>query len=414
MVLAAALVLAAPVAAVDIRATSGEWRPVEIVVEPFGGGGFSEVIADDLSRSGDFRATMRNNSSFGRTGDSDYAAVRAAGGEYLLSGRVTKNNDGGGSVIFELADAVTGEGLGSYNLDFQEGALRLAAHSVGNWVVEKIARKAGVFHTKVAYILRREDGVNELKVADYDGHNAQTVLTSKNRLISPAWTPDGNELLYVSFERRKPVIYRQSLLTGQRSVVANFKGSNSAPAVSPDGRAVAAALTLHGGVQQIYLLAENRRTRMRESRGIDTEPDFSPDGARILLTSDEAGSPQIYEHNIRDGGTRRLTYGSRYAVNARYSADGALMVYVRRGGDGRNNLALMDIESGAEVGLTGGGGADSPSFAPNDTMVLFVDENRPNRLYTVSVNGKLQLRADVAERGTVIDPVWGPLSSDWF
>ncbi len=386
---------------------------MEIFVEPFGSGGFAEIVAADLNRSGDFRATMREKSSFGRTGEKDYAAVRARGGEYLLSGRVTERGEGGGVVTFRLADAVTNEKLGAYNLNFSADARRLAAHSVGNWIVEKVAKKAGVFHTKAAYILRRGDGVNELKIADYDGHNAQVVLTTQNRLISPAWSPDGNALLYVSFERRKPVVYWQSLLTGQRRVVANFKGSNSAPAMSPDGRTVAAALTVHGGVQQVYLLTENARRRLRESGGIDTEPDFSPDGGRLLLTSDEAGTPQIYEFDLEESKARRLTYGAPYAASARYSGDGAAMTYIVRDGAGQH-IALMDLASGASALLTGAGSADSPSFSANDAMVMFVDENRANRLHTVSVNGKIRGNSDIAERGTVIDPVWGPLSSDWF
>ena len=220
--LLAVLVLSPPVMAADIRATSGEWRPIEIIVEPFGDDGFADIIAADLNRSGDFRATIRDASSFGQTGDEDFAAVRALGGEYLLVGQVrpTENKDKAKGkelkVFFQLADAITGEMLEDAPLIilFDPGNRRLAAHSIGNWIVKKIARKVGVFHTKVAYVLRRSDGMNELKIADYDGHNAQTILTSQTRLISPAWTPDGNALLYVSFEHRKPVIYWQSLLDG--------------------------------------------------------------------------------------------------------------------------------------------------------------------------------------------------------
>ena len=420
--LLAVLVLSPPVMAADIRATSGEWRPIEIIVEPFGDDGFADIIAADLNRSGDFRATIRDASSFGQTGDEDFAAVRALGGEYLLVGQVrpTENKDKAKGkelkVFFQLADAITGEMLEDAPLIilFDPGNRRLAAHSIGNWIVKKIARKVGVFHTKVAYVLRRSDGMNELKIADYDGHSAQTILTSQTRLISPAWTPDGNALLYVSFEHRKPVIYWQSLLDGSRRVIANFKGSNSAPAMSPNGRTIAAALTLHGGDQQIYLLEENRRRRVRESGGINTEPDFSPNGRKLLLTSDEGGSPQIYEMALQTGKARRLTFGTNYAVNARYSTDGALMVYVRRGEDRQNNIALMDIASGTEAWLTDVGGADSPSFSANDTMILFADENRPNRLYIVSVNGRVLTGANITERGAIADPAWGPLSSDWF
>ncbi len=419
MVLPVAVVPPVSVRAADIRATSGEWRPIEIVVEPFGDGGFADIIADDLNRSGDFRAANRRTASFGKTNDADYAAVRAQGGEYLLVGQVRQNANGESTAAFQLADAITGAMLDDapLNITFDSGARRLAAHSIGNWIVQKLSGKAGVFHTKVAYILHGAAGgkkVYKLQIADYDGHNAQTVLTSRARLISPAWSPDGNALLYVSFEHRKPVIYWQSLLDGSRRVIANFKGSNSAPAMSPNGRTIAAALTLHGGDQQIYLLDDNRRRRARQSAGINTEPDFSPDGGKLLMTSDEGGTPQIYQLELASGKARRLTFGTRYAVNARYSKDGALMAYVRRDDNRRNNISLMDIGGGAEVWLTDGGGADSPSFAANDTMIMFANENRPNRLHIVSINGKVLSGAGVAEKGAVADPEWSPISSDWF
>ena len=422
LVVVAALVFAPPpsvVLAADIRATSGEWRPIEIVVEPFGEEGFADIIAADLNRSGDFRAVKRRASSFGQTDDEDYAAVRGSGGEYLLTGQVQQDDNGERAAVFRLADAITGEMLDDapLRINFAAGSNRLAAHSIGNWIVQKLSRKEGVFHTKVVYILRAREGgkfVYKLQIADYDGHNAQTVLTSDKRLISPTWTPDGNALLYVSFEHRKPVIYWQSLLDGSRRVIANFKGSNSAPAMSPNGQTIAAALTLHEGDQQIYLLDENRRRRTRQSRGINTEPHFSPDGGKLLMTSDEGGTPQIYEMDITSGKARRLTFGTRYAVNARYSKDGALMAYVRRDDERRNNISLMDIASGAEVWMTESGGADSPSFAANDTMIMFADENRPNRLHIVSINGKVLSAADSAGRGAITDPEWSPISSDWF
>ena len=255
--------------------------------------------------------------------------------------------------------------------------------------------------------------MNELKVADYDGYNDQTILSSKNNIISPSWSSDGNTLLYVSFERRKPVVYRQSLLTGERQVVANFKGSNSAPAMSPDGRRIAIAATFHGGIQQIYIISENTRERLRESEGVDTEPSFSPDGNRIVFTSDAGGSPQIYEQNMETGDVRRLSFGSRYNTEPSYSSNGRQVVFLRKDDNGYN-ISLMDVDSGKIDVLTAIGLADSPSLSPNDAMALFKDEKRANNLFTVSVNGKVMLPLDIREKGTIINPVWGPLSSDWF
>ncbi|MDM5146884.1 Tol-Pal system protein TolB [Candidatus Persebacteraceae bacterium Df01] len=419
--LVALFVLSSPARALDLRLTSGDWRPINIFVEKFAGEEtlagqpLSGVIHDDLSHTGLFRSYSRTVSSYGGVDTARLVDVRNRGGEYLLTGQVRK--DGAAELLFfELHDALTEKSLGAFSINFDAQTQRTAAHQVGNWVFESITRKPGIFHTKVAYVRRAADGSNALRVADYDGHNAQTILTSDNNIISPTWTPDGNELLYVSFERRKPVVYRQSLLNGERRVVANFRGSNSAPAMSPDGRRIAAALTEHGGLQQIYLLGGNSKQQMRpelESGIINTEPTFSPDGKRIAFTSDEGGSPQIYEYSLDSGLTRRLTFGGREAVSPDYDSAGARMVYVQRQ-KGANNIALLDLSSGNTVVLTDIQQAAAPTFSPNDVMVLFNDEKKRGSLSIVSVNGKVLSGWGVKETGKIINPVWGPIKSKWY
>lgn len=412
-----------PAAPLVVDVTSGDWRPINIFVELFLGENRlpgeaqvpSDIIAADLSASGQFRVHKDNRNSKNAIDEKRLAEIREQGGEYLLTGAVALGDDGAGGeakLEFALYDALTGDAIGSYVVSFSPDNQRLAAHNVSNWIYEEIVGKPGVFHTKVVYVLRRGNE-NELKIADYDGYNRQTILTSQTQLISPAWSPDGNEVLYVSFERNKPLVYRQSLLTGKRTIVANFKGSNSAPAMSPDGRRIAAALTEHGGAQQIYLIDDNSKTRLRVSGGIDTEPVFSPDGGRLAFTSDEHGSPQIYEHSFDTGESRRLTFGSRYNASPNYSSAGDSIVFVRRE-NGGDNIAVMDLPGGDIAILTENGRADSPSFSPNDDMIIFRDEKNKNNLATLSINGKVIMFWEEAENGEIINPSWSPLKSDWF
>ena len=412
-----------PAQAVEISLSSSNWRPIKIMVERFSGednlleSDFSNIVANDLSRSGVFLAKSGVVSSHALTGKQRieyFDDVRSRGIEYLLTGVVSSDSGDKNKVTFVLWDVITDKKLGAFRFNgFTSDVQRAVAHKISNFIYEKTAGQPGVFNTKIAYVLRHEDGVNELKIADYDGYNAQTILSSNDNIISPAWSADGDTLLYVSFERNKPIVYRQSLLTGERSVVANFKGSNSAPAMSPDNHRIAVAATFHGGIQQIYLLSENTRERLRESNGADTEPHFSPDGERLLFTSDESGAPQIYEQVLATGEVRRMSFGSRYNVEPSYTSNGKQIIFLRKDENGYN-IALKDIDSNAMDVLTAMRLASSPSLSPNDAIVLFKDENKDNNLFTVSVNGKVMLPLENQEKGKIINPVWGPLSSDWF
>lgn len=415
------VLVTAPARALDIQLISGDWQPINIHVELFPGeeklqGQMpSDIISNDLSVSGHFFVRKEEQNTYGNISPERLNTVRQRGGEYLLTGQV-QNNGSDHTLLFSLHDALTGDSIGSYSVGFGSDNKRLVAHNVSNWIYEEIIGKPGVFHTKVAYVLRRPDGSNQLKVADYDGYNRLAILSSDDNIISPAWSHDGNELLYVSFEQNKPVIYSQSLLTGRREIVANFKGSNSAPAMAPDNRTIAAALTEHGGLQQIYLLADERKSRLREIDDpniINTEPAFSPDGKRIAYTSDEKGSPQIYEYNLDSKENERLTYGSSYNVSPDYASDGKVLALIRRDGNG-DNVALLDIRSKATSALTKIRLADSPSFSPNDDIIAFIDETNKKYLATVSINGKVTMFWQDGEEGNIVDPAWSPIKSNWF
>ena len=204
----------------------------------------------------------------------------------------------------------------------------------------------------------------ELQVADADGFGSQTVLASNEPIISPSWAPDGNRIAYVSFERKKPIVYIQSLVTGQRTVAANFKGSNSAPAWSPDGRRLAVVLSKDGN-SQIYLVNTDGSNvvRLTNTSTIDTEPNFSPDGQHVIFTSDRGGSPQIYRVSVSGGTPERLTFDGTYNVSPRYAPDGKSFAFIQRSG-GRFNVATQDFGNRQMTSLTDGSVDESPRLHP--------------------------------------------------
>jgi len=287
--------------------------------------------------------------------------------------------------------------------------LRLTAHRIADIIYEKMTGDAGVFATRITYVVKRGTRF-ELHVADADGHNPQTVLASNEPVISPSWAPDGTRLAYVSFENRKPVVYVQSLTTGQRRAVANFSGSNSAPAWSPDGRRLAVVLTKDGGSQMNLINADGNGAPLRiaASSGIDTEPNFAPDGQSIIFTSNRGGSPQVYRVPVAGGQAQRLTFEGNYNVTPRHSPDGKSFTFIQRN-NGRFNVAVQDFASRQVQLLTDGGVDESPSFAPNGRLILYASRVKGRGiLAAVSSDGRVRQRFSEGS-GDVREPAWGPL-----
>jgi TolB protein len=299
------------------------------------------------------------------------AVWRQRNADSLLAGSITRLADGRFDIRFRLWDAVRGQDLGGQGYAVVAADLRLAAHRIADFVYEKLTGEKGVFSTRLAYV-SRAGSRHTLWVADADGENAQAALASPEPIISPAWSPTGTQLAYVSFESRKPVVYIHELANGRRRLLANFRGSNSAPAWSPDGRSIALTLSRDGG-SQLYLMdaSGGEARRMTQSSGIDTEPVFSPDGRQIYFVSDRGGAPQVYRMPAGGGAAERVTFSGGYNISPTLSPDGQKLAYVTRQG-GAFKLQVMDLASGGAVtSLTDTTADESPSFAPNGRLLVY-------------------------------------------
>jgi len=383
-----------------------------IAVAPFRGDEQSPqkmaaIIHADLERSGQFRLIDAAGGAMDEASRPDMSVWRQRSADALTTGSVTRLADGRFDVRFRLWDVVRGQDLGGQSYVVPAGDLRLAAHRIADFIYEKLTGEKGVFSTRIAYVTKAGQRYT-LWVADADGESAQSALGSPEPIISPAWSPTGGQLAYVSFESRKPVIYVHDVASGRRRLLANFRGSNSAPAWSPDGRSIAVTLSRDGG-SQLYVMdaSGGEPRRLTQSSSIDTEPVFSPDGRTIYFVSDRGGAPQIYRMPASGGQAERVTFAGNYNISPAISPDGRWLAYISRV-SGAFKLQVMELASGNVTALTDSSADESPSFAPNGRLIVYATQQQGREaLMTTTLDGKIKARL-AGQGGDIREPAWGP------
>ncbi len=413
-------------AELEIDITRGVSDPVPIAVVPFaqasapnGALDVAAVVEHDLAGSGRFkglpRAAMPARPQ--HAADVNVSAWRAAHADYVVVGSVSAGANRSAVLRFDLVNALTGQRLlAGESITVPQQSLRKGAHRIADRIFETITGVRGAFDTRIAYIA--VEGVPprqtyQLIVADADGENAAIAARGTQPIMSPAWSPDGQWLAYVSFERGVSAVNVQRVRTGELRQVSARAGVNGAPTFSPDGKRLALTLSGSSGNLDIYILdlATQKLVRITDDPAIDTEPAWSPDGQTLYFTSDRGGGPQIYAVAASAGArARRISFGVNYAARPRVSPDGKrLALVVQEGSDFR--IATLDIASGTITTLSSGRLDESPSFAPNGAMLIYAGhDGEQGVLATVSVDGQVTARLKSHE-GEVREPVWGPFTN---
>jgi TolB protein len=401
-------------AAMEIQVFGGAVNKIAVAMVPFQTApgqpmpALTQIAGDDLNRSGQIKLIDASGTQQPvEPAQVNYSTWRGRGAEAMVIGQVTALPGGRFEVRFRLLDVVKQTQLAGFSYNISPAQWRATAHQIADIVYEKLTGTPGAFSSRIAYV-QKQGTRYELKVADADGQNPRTVVRSKEPLISPMFSPDGDRLVYVSFEDKKPVVYVQSLQDGSRRKTAAFKGSNSAPAWAPDGKRLAVVLT-RDEASQIYLINVDGSglSRLTQGGNLDTEPVFSPDGQTLYFASDRGGSPQIYRMAVSGGEPKRVTFGGNYNVSPTISPDGRYLAYIGRE-DGRFHVVLQELATGQTRVLTDTASDESPSFAPNGQAVLYATvQNERGILGTVSLDGKT--RARLSESGVdAREPAWGP------
>ena len=407
-------------AVLTIEITKGVDVGIPIAIVPFSWSGapvagesMTEVIEADLTRSGRFDSIpqadfLQQPHNAKQVRFKDWRLIKT---DYLVVGSIRQTGATTYNVKFQLMDVFRGNTLTGYQYNIQSTKLRNVAHLISDIIYEKLTGEKGAFNTKIAYVTVEKTKKGRrflLQVADSDGFDPQTILDSNQPLMSAAWSPDARKLAYVSFEKKRSMIYIQRLSDGKREKVASFKGINSAPAFSPDGTKLAFVSSKDGNTE-IYVLDLRTRAikRLTNNHGIDTEPSWLPNGRGLVFTSGRSGQPQIYRMNADGSGVQRLTYSGKYNARPSVSADGKLMVMISRG-NGRFHVAVMNLRSKKITRLTDTMLDESPSFAPNGRMVLYATEQgNKGVLAAVSSDGRVRQTLRFLQ-GDVREPAWSP------
>lgn len=419
MLLLGSLLLASGAARAQLRIdiTSGVSDPVPLALIPIVGLSttIAGIAAADLTRTGRFRvlATDALPAQPNSSGGLQQALWRQAGADYVVLGRDASATVGLAADI-EIVNMLTNQRLtAGAGQRVTATTPRRLAHLIADLVYEKVLGVRGAFATRLAYVSvdgRPPSRRYQLIVADADGAEPRVVLDSREPIMSPAWSPDGEWLAYVSFEGRVSGVYVQRLRTGERRRVSARVGINGAPAWSPDGKRLALTLSGSGGNPDIYLLdlTTQKLSRLTNDPGIDTEADWSADGKQIYFTSDRGGGPQIYRITLGSGAApQRVTFTGRYNARPSLAPDGKSLAMVTLD-TGGYRIAIQDLASGAARLLSRGPNDESPSFAPNSAALIFAGRERGTGTLTVISTDGLASQRLHADQGEVREPVWGP------
>lgn len=408
------LMISTASAQLHLEITKAPDKAPQIAIVPFSNDQtIFPIVANDLNRSGRFTSSSNGLPEQPNAPNQlNIPAWQNSKIPYVVLGQVKQLDASNYQIQYYLFDVDKQQWLLSEMLTVPQGRLRQAAHMISDTIYKALTGIQGDFSGRIAYVLRNAatpDQRYTLQIADTDGEQPRTVLSSPDPILSPTWSPDGKKLAYVSFETQRPAIYLQDLSTGQRQLLTSFRGLNGAPSFSPDGQKMLFTASMDGNPEVYQMdLSSKQLQRMTRDSAIDTEARYAPDGKSFIFTSDRGGTPQLYRYNLNDNSTKRITFNGAFNARGTLSADGKKIALVHRPSGSNYKIALMDLNSGVFNILTPTSLDESPSFSPNGQMVVYATrEGKRGLLSVMSIDGRFRMNLP-SEQGEVREPAWAP------
>jgi TolB protein len=422
-IFAVAITVTVPARAeVVIDITKGTVEPLPIAITDFLSGDqlgaqISGVIAADLERSGLF-APIDKGAFIEKISNPDAAPRfddwKVINAQALVTGRVTKQGDGRLKAEFRLWDTFASQQLEGQQFFTSPDSWRRVAHIIADAIYERLTGEKGYFDTRVVFVDEsgtKEKRIKRLGIMDQDGANVRYLTNGKDLVLTPRFSPNRQEITYMSYEGGKPQIYLLQLETGQRELVGNFPGMTIAPRFSPDGQKVVMSLLQEDGSANVYAMDLRSRTttRLTSTSAIDTGASYSPDGSQVVFESDRGGRPQIYKMGADGSNPQRISFGDGSYSTPVWSPRGDLISFTKQSG-GQFSIGVMKIDGSGERILTSGYHDEGPTWAPNGRVLMFFrmppGSNSPH-LMTVDLTGR-NIR-QIQTPNLASDPAWSPL-----
>lgn len=372
------------------------------------------IIRTDLERSGEFRPLRPDQmpglaSTAAEVLPGPWAQTET---QWIVVGRVQREGERAMKVRFEILRAAGLTRVVDETFTVDLARWRDAAHFISDRIYQTVTGQRGIFSTRLLYVNEYQRGGRKryrLAISDVDGARQTTLLDSQEPIMSPTWSPDARHVAYVSFEQRRPIIFKQNLATRERVRLAEFPGLNGAPAWSPNGQQLALTLSRDGNPELYVMdLATRALRRLTQHPAIDTEPRWHPNGQSLVFTSDRSGTAQIYQVSLSGDEPRRLTFNGRFNARADISPDGRHIAMVHMTESRNYAVAVQDLQNQLFTLLTTTPLDESPSFSPNGRLLVYATKNGAQGVLGImSLDGRFKMRLPAIE-GQVREPAWSP------